>query len=526
MKNNKSILIICLVISTCLPVAVRAQITLPDIPNTQFLITDYGAETSSADNSAAINATIAAANNGGGGTVVIPAGTFLSGPITMESNVNLYISAGATLQMMPYGNGNGSPTGSYPNNGTTDSYANFIYGNGLNNIEISGTGVIEGNGSAWWTAYEANSSIHRPYLIRFKACHTVLINDITLQNSPNVHICLGQSGSQFGSDGTISNVTIKAPSTSPNTDAIDTWYWTGVDILNCNLSEGDDNVAMDSYSHDINIKDCTFGNGHGVSVGSYAASVNNILVDSCTFNGTTNGIRLKSNRTRGGQDSAFVYSNITMNNVKYPFYITSWYDKEPYPASAQTPAAVTGTTPLWKNITFKNITVTNATYAGIIYGLPEMYVDSVVFDNVQIAATKQGLITNFVSGLVFKNCSSVTVPGNAGNAIVPYDAAISGINLTTGTSTSCSPTGVHYVKAAGSVSCFPDPVKGDDFTVNADYAINKVGIYNLAGYEVKEQNGNQSNRLTMDVKGLLAGYYIVKIMSGNNEVHSLKLIKE
>ncbi len=526
MKNNKNILIICLLISTCLPI-VRATITLPNIPSTQFLITDYGAATSSLDNSAAINATIVAANNAGGGTVVIPAGTFLSGPITMKSNINLYISAGAILQLMPYGTGNGIPTGSYPNNGTADSYANFIYGSGLSNIEISGSGVIEGNGTDWWTAYNANSNISRPGMIRFKACNTVLITGITLQNAPNVHITLGQSGSNYGSNGTISNITIIAPSTSPNTDAIDTWYWNGINIVNCNLSEGDDNVAMDSYSQNITIKNCTFGSGHGVSVGSYAINVNNVTVDSCKFNGTTNGIRLKSNRTRGGLDSIFVYSNITMNNVKYPFYITSWYDKEPYPASAQTAAAITSTTPLWKNITFKNIVVTNATYGGIIYGLPEMYINNVVFDNVQIAATSKGLVTNFISGLVFKNCSSITIPSSKGQAIVPYAATISGIDTTTGASTSCSPpTTVNDIKVTSSVSCFPNPIKGDNFTINAHYGINKVQIYNMAGEEIKEQNGNLLTQLTVNVKGLPAGFYIVNVTSGNGEVNSLKLIKE
>jgi polygalacturonase len=146
MKNTKNILMIGLLISAWLPI-VHATIPLPDIPATQFLITDYGADTTSIDNSTAINAAIAAANNAGGDTVVIPAGRFLSGPITMQSNVNLYISAGAILQLMPYGNG--SPAGSYPNDGTIDSYAYFIYGVGLNNIEVSGTGVIEGDGAAW-----------------------------------------------------------------------------------------------------------------------------------------------------------------------------------------------------------------------------------------------------------------------------------------------------------------------------------------------------------------------------------------
>lgn len=524
MKVFTNYLMICLLISISFPAAAQGKIPLPHIPTTQYLITDYGATTSSLDNSGAINAAINAANNAGGGTVVFPKGTFLSGPITMKSNVNLNFAADDTLRMMPYGNGNGSPAGSYPNDGTTNSYQYFIYGENLHNIEVSGTGVIDGDGQAWWTAYEANKSIHRPYLIRFKACDTVLIKDITLMNSPNVHVCLGRSGSKTGSDGTISNITVIAPANSPNTDAIDTWYWNNILIEHCNLSEGDDNVAMDSYTHNITIKDCKFGSGHGVSVGSYTISVHDVTVDSCTFNGTTNGIRLKSNRTRGGQDSTFSYSNITMNNVKYPIYITSWYPHEPYPPSAQTAAPVTSTTPLWKNIIFKNITITNSTYAGIIYGLPEMYVQNVVFDNVQLAANNQGLTANFISGLVFKNCSSISVSN--GIAINSYDADFTGIDPVTGASTSCSPTAVHYVKAPRSVYCFPNPVKGDHFTVNDDNGINKVKIYNLQGTEVREINGNSMNKININVRGLSSGFYIVNVLSGKGEVHSLQLVRQ
>ena len=503
----------------------NATVILPNIPATQFSITDYGATTSGSDNASFINAAIVAANSAGGGTVVIPAGTYLSGPITMKSNVNLYISAGAILQILPYGNGNGSPAGSYPNNGTTDSYNNFIFGSGLSNIEVSGSGTIEGNGSAWWTAYKANSNISRPCLIRFKACNTVLITGITLQNAPNVHVTLGQSSS-MGSNGTISNITVIAPSTSPNTDAIDTWYWNGINITHCNLSEGDDNVAMDSYTQNITITDCTFGSGHGVSVGSYATNVENVKVDSCTFNGTTNGIRLKSERTRGGADSTFVYSNITMNNVEYPFYITSWYPNEPYPASSQVGATVTSTTPIWKNILFKNFTITNSTYGGIIYGLPEAYVSNIVFDNVSLGASKSGLVTNFVSGMVFQNCSSITLPSGKGNAIIPYDAAISGINTTTGASASCSPSAVDEISAGNKLSCYPNPVIGDNITLSSETGMSKVKIYTLTGVEIKEVNGNQSTQIPVNLTGITAGYYVVSIAFENGSVNSLKLIKE
>jgi hypothetical protein len=519
-KNRKAIFI-SIFFSICVSV-LHATIPLPIIPATQFMITTYGASTSSSDNASFINATILAANSAGGGTVVIPAGTFLSGPITMKSNVNLYISGGAILQILPYGNGNGSPVGSYPNNGTTDNYANFIFGSGLSNIEVSGTGTIEGNGSAWWTAYNANNNIQRPCLIRFKACNTVLITGITLQNSPNVHVTLGESSST-GSNGTISNITVIAPSTSPNTDAIDTWYWNGINITHCNLSEGDDNVAMNSYSHNVTVTNCTFGNGHGVSVGSYGTSVENITVDSCTFNGTTNGIRLKSERGRGGADSTFVYSNITMNNVKYPFYITSWYPKEPYPASVQVGATVTSLTPIWKNILFKNIIITNSTYGGIIYGLPEAYVNNIVFDNVQLGAT-QGLVTNFVTGMVFQNCSSITVPSGKGNAIIPFDATISGINVSTGASTSCTPQGIDEISTS-KLSCFPNPVIGDNITLSSDIGVVKVKLYTLTGVEVKEENGNHSTQLSISLNGLSAGYYVLNVQFDNGKVSSLKLIK-
>jgi len=511
----------------CLSITfLNAAVLLPNIPGTQFLITTYGANTSSTDNSSYINAAITAANTAGGGTVVIPAGTFLSGPITMKSNVNLYISTGAILQLMPYGTGNGTPAGSYPNSGTADTYANFIFGSGLSNIEISGSGTIEGNGTAWWAAYKANSAVSRPCVIRFKACNTVLITGITIKNAPNVHITLGQSGSSRGANGTISYVTILSPSTSPNTDAIDTWYWNDIDIHHCNLSEGDDNVAMNSYSKNIKISNCTLGTGHGISVGSYTIDVQNVSVDSCTFSGTTNGIRLKSNNTRGGNDSTFTYSNITMNNVKYPFYITSWYDNEPYPASAQVAGTVTATTPQWKNITFKNITVTNSTYGGIIYGLPEMPIKNIVFDNVKIGATTSGLITNFVDGLVFMNCSSVTLPSGKGNAIIPYAATISGINTATGVSTSCGPSGIEDVNENNKLSCFPNPLKGDNLTISSENDIAKVKVYSLTGVEVFEQGGKQSSQFPVNLTGLAAGYYVVNVLFVNGSINSMKLIKE
>jgi polygalacturonase len=508
---------------------------LPNIPATQYVITEaiYGGNTSNLDNAAAINAAINAANAAGGGTVVIPANAspFLSGPITMKSNVNLQISAGATLQLMPYGNGNGVPAGSYPNSGTADTYTNFIYGENLTNIKISGTGTIEGNGSAWWTAFDA-TAIARPGIIRFKACNKVLITDITIQNAPNVSITMGKSGSGRGYNGTIKNVTIMAPETAPNTDALDVWYWDGLDVLNCKFSVGDDNVAVDSNSQNIKIKNSAFGEGHGVSVGSYTSNVNNVFVDNCSFNGTSNGFRLKSAIDRGGNESTFYYSNVTMINVSTPFAITSWYPKEPTAAPSTLPlGTVTSTTPTWKNITFKNITVTNSDNAGKIFGLPESFVNNVVFDNVKINANS-GMVANFITGLVFQNCSSITIPNGKGNAIIPYKAEtvsasnlINGINTTTGASTSCN-LSVEDAILTTKFSFYPNPVKGDNFTVNTDSGIEKIVIYNLSGAKMKELIGNDSTQQTINIEDFSGGCYLVQIILDNGKMNTAKLIKE
>jgi polygalacturonase len=293
---------------------------------------------------------------------------------------------------------------------------------------------------------------------------------------------------------------------------------------------GDDDVAVDANSQNIKIKNSAFGEGHGVSVGSYTSNVNNVSVDNCSFNGTSNGFRLKSAIDRGGNESTFYYSNVTMINVSTPFTITSWYPKEPTAAPSTLPlGTVTSTTPTWKNITFKNITVTNSNNAGMLYGLPESLITNVVFDNVKISASI-GMTANFITGLVFQNCSSIAIP--TGNAITSYKAesvsgsnVINGINTVTGASTSCN-LSVKDAIFTNKFSFYPNPVKGDNFTISTDSGIEKIVIYNLSGAKIKELNGNVSTQQTIDVKGFSAGCYLVQIKLDNGKVSTAKLIKE
>src|SRR5580692_1215881 len=135
---------------------------LPTIPARVFNITSYGATATSSDNTTAIQSAISAASTAGGGIVEIPAASqdWECGPITLANSIDLQIDSGATLQMLPYG--------TYP------STADFITCNKLTNVEVSGGGTIDGQGSAWWAAYNANNSVVRPYgMIGFTGCTKV-----------------------------------------------------------------------------------------------------------------------------------------------------------------------------------------------------------------------------------------------------------------------------------------------------------------------------------------------------------------
>src|SRR5580658_1443914 len=205
----------------------------------------YNASTGSADNATAIQDAINAL--GSGGTVVVPAGTFLSGPLTLKSNMTLQLSAGATLQM--------TAMGTFPTN--TD----FLYGSKLTNVTINGGGVMDGQGAAWWAAFNASSSVERPpAMIEITNCTGVTVTGITVQNSPEFHIqFLGNSANVLASA-----LSITAAWPSPNTDGIDL-RGTNINIENCYISDGDDLVQIggSQASSGVTVQNCTFGTGHG-----------------------------------------------------------------------------------------------------------------------------------------------------------------------------------------------------------------------------------------------------------------------
>ncbi len=336
----------------------------------------------------AINAAAAglATNGLTGGTVEIPPGVFLCGPLTMKSAVNLQIDSGATLKMLPYA--------SWP--GTTT----FISGNRLHDVEISGAGTIDGQGAPWWAAFNS-SGISRPNFIQFSTTTNILIQDVLLQNPPTFHLMLKNNNVNL----TIRRITINTPGTSPNTDGMDLAS-ANVLVQDSYISAGDDNIEIGGSQPAVGIvvTNCTFGTGHGISIGSITSGgVSNLTVVDCSFNGTDYGIRMKSDNNPSGSGAGGLvqnlsYSNIGMTNiVRAAIVIYSYYSSYGTPTSI-TPAIaagqpiepVTSNTVVWRNITISNVTAAVASTAigGIIWGRIELPVTNVVLADVSITGPK------------------------------------------------------------------------------------------------------------------------------------------
>ena len=372
-----------------------------------FYITSFGASTSEADNTDAIQDALDAAASAGGGMVVVPEGTWMFGRIQIGKKTILHLCAGATLKLLAYAD--------QPDHTTKVPY--ITNKNGAMDIVIEGeskeTSIIDGQGGPWWDAVErGDAGLQRGALIRFESGSRFLFRHFRMQNAPSTNLTLGNSGR--GGNNTVHDVSIYAPSShagdpSHNTDGIPVWS-AYANIYNCDIDTGDDNVVCDSYSQYIHVWNCRFKAGHGASLGSYTQNMHDILYEDLTFDGTDCGFRLKSNRDRSGDVYNLTFRNCTMTNVMNPIMITAWYDKLPESpqAAAASPSPVIDTTPRFRDITFENVTATG--YAGsasgkngfgiFIYGRPESLVKNVTFRNVHIRQGA-GMKLNFCEGVTF-----------------------------------------------------------------------------------------------------------------------------
>lgn len=337
---------------------IENSIKKTSFPKKTVSILDFGAKDGAGNlNHEAINRAILACNQQGGGTVIVPRGEFFTGPITLKSNVRLHLEEGAELKFSPdkslY-----TPTVLTRWEGV-DCYnlRPLIYAYGETNIAITGKGIIDGQGTNenWWSMCgsprygwkegmvaqrnggrakllqyaETFTPIDqrqmtfedglRPQLINFYHCNTILIEDLTLKNSPFwvIHPLFCESVIVRG---------VKVYSHGPNSDGCDPESSKNVLIENCIFDTGDDCIAIKSGrnadgrkwgvpSENIIVRNCEMKDGHGgVVIGSeISGGYRNLFVENCRMDSPNleRVIRIKTNNCRGG-----LIENVFVRNIE------------------------------------------------------------------------------------------------------------------------------------------------------------------------------------------------------------------
>ena len=351
------------------------KVELPDFPDAEFVITDFGAVNDGITmNTGPINSAIEACSQSGGGKVIIPEGVWITGPIRLKDNVNLHASEGALVLFSR--NFDDYPYVFTYFEGRRDFRAMpLLFGDSLSNIAITGKGIFDGSGDAWrpvkkmkmtdgqWSAllnsggalnekgdiwwpnqyaYEASKdpvrlsrkladdperdkykAYFRPSLVQLVGCDKILLEGPLFQNSPGwcIHplMCTNL---------TVNDITVRNPWFAQNGDGIDVESCKYVTIKNSQFDVGDDAICIKSGrdkegrergmpTQFVEVDNCIVHHGHGgFVVGSeMSGGVSDIWVRNCSFTGTDVGLRFKSTRGRGGVVENIHIENIRMINI-------------------------------------------------------------------------------------------------------------------------------------------------------------------------------------------------------------------
>ena len=323
------------------------QPTLPTIPDNQVSILDCGGKGDGLTlNTEAFAKAISKLNKQGGGHLNVPAGIYLTGLISLKDNIDLHLEKNAIIVFSEDKNDLikiDKATGAKELRAST-----AITASKRKNISITGEGTIDGNGEWWravkrskvsdveWKSFqEMGGSVsakgdlwypfnlkqqpnvaptmeeqekYRNHMIRFTDCQNILVQGVTLLNSPRFHIIPTRCQNVI-----IDGITVKCPWNAQNGDAIDISSCKDVLIVNNVIDAGDDGICMKGGAgesgvkagpcENINIQDNTVYHAHGgFVIGSeFSGGMKNILVRNNTFQGTDAGLRFKSAVKRGGK---------------------------------------------------------------------------------------------------------------------------------------------------------------------------------------------------------------------------------
>jgi polygalacturonase len=349
---------------------------------------------------------------------------FLAGPFQLKSGVTLLIDSNVAL----FASRNPRDYDVTPGScGIVDEHGHgckpFILADHAPNAAIMGDGVIDGRGGAkllgqdvsWWdlahTAKVTDKSQNCTRILIVRESDNFILYRITLRNSPNFHVSAEKSNGF-----TAWGVKIDTPRTARNTDGIDPSSSTNVSIVYSYIRAGDDNVAIKAGklgpSSHITIAHDHFYSGHGISIGSETSGgVSAVRVSDLTIDGADNGIRIKSDRSRGGLVEDVRYDNVCMRDVRNPIVLTPLYTT--FPGDLL---------PVYRDIVLKDVhSLTTGPLT--IAGLDDQHRLETTFDNVfvddlkpaDIRASHAAITTGPVLGNLNPSGEDVTLTQAAGS---------------------------------------------------------------------------------------------------------------
>ena len=403
--------------------AILARITPPEIPARDVIVPP-----SAGNARAAINQAIESCHNSGGGRVVLPAGTWLSaGPIEFKSSVELHLKRGATLRFST------TPTDYLPMvltkfEGTLlYNYSPLIRAYEVTNVALTGEpgSVIDGQGQegfSKWRAHQTNDQdalrkmgndtvphyqrlfgpdhYLRPVFVQFFGCTNVLVEGVTLIDSPFwvVH-------PTFSTNVIVRGITVNSPHV--NNDGVDPDSCVDVLIERNNITSGDDCIAIksgrdaDSWqmgqpTQNVVVRgNICNGPGNGICVGSeMSGGVENVLAMNNTMVDVGSAIYFKSNLDRGAWVTDIVFDGVTVAHSSECISFTNNYH-----------GARGGDFPtLFRNYSLSNVLCVSVSGTALsVDGLPQMPIADVRLTNVTVSQARRATSFNNTRRFVFDN---------------------------------------------------------------------------------------------------------------------------
>ena len=354
----------------------QPQVARPTFPKFSVNLADFGGTSDGATlNTTAFAKAVAAVSEKGGGELIVPPGIWFTGPIQLCSNLNLHLERGALVKFS--GDFHLYPLVVIDLKGEREvDTTSPISGVNLENVAITGEGIMDGGGEAWrpvkktklnpgdWQAlvksggvlsargdtwwpsreamdgfsvvvrlrnqgslrpedYEPARQFLRPRMVRLINCRKVLLEGVTFQNPPNWTL-----NPELCEDVSILNVNVHNDPAAQNSDALDLESCRRAVIRDCTFDAGDDGICIKSGrdaagrrigvpTEDVLVEGCTVYHAHGgFTIGSeMSGGVRNIRVNNCTFMGTDVGLRFKSMRGRGGVVEKIHITNVRMMDI-------------------------------------------------------------------------------------------------------------------------------------------------------------------------------------------------------------------